>query len=121
MTKTEYLGTSEVAKLLGIPATDLYGWVGNDSRKRRPFFPKSQKRRSPKGNRRLIHQWITNEVLEFIKTAKEKPYYLLSENQYEKLKAKTQQQERRLVHSDFVDFNKLMFAQKQKRMEAVNG
>lgn len=115
MAKTEYLGTADVAKLLGIPTPHIYGWVSDDQRKKRPFFPKSKKIRNPKGNRRLIHQWDKQEVLVFIAAAREKPYYLLSEHQYKTLKAERQQKDETLPSV----FMALMFARKQKR-EVVN-
>ncbi|MEG9482797.1 hypothetical protein V6W59_11065 [Mannheimia sp. HC-2023] len=117
MPKAEYLNTKEVADLLGISAPHLYGWGSDDRRKRRPFFPKSQMARRPNSkDRRLVHQWKKSEILKFIKEAKEKPYYLLSEHQYEELKAENRQKDE-LPPSAFVEFNKLMFLQKQKRME----
>lgn len=117
MAKTEFIGSAEVAKLLGVSLPHLYGWGSDDRRKRRPFFPKSQMvRRATCGDRRLIHQWDKKAVLKFIKEAKEKPYYLLSEHQYEALKEEHRQKSE-LPPSAFVEFNKLMFTQKQKRME----
>ncbi|QHB18250.1 hypothetical protein [Mannheimia pernigra] len=117
MAKTEFIGSAEVAKLLDMSATNLYGWISDDRRKRRPFFPKSQMARRPNSkDRRLVHQWNKSEVLKFIKDAKEKPYYLLSEHQYEELKAERRQKDE-LPPSAFVEFNKMMFLQKQKRME----
>lgn len=121
MSKAEYLTAKEVASLLGISASHLYGWASDDRRKQRPFFPKSKMiRRSNGGDRRLIHQWDKKEILKFIKDAKEKPYYLLSEHQYEELKAENRQKSE-LPPSAFNAFHKQMYQLKQKRMEAVNG
>lgn len=121
MPKAEYLNTKEVADLLGISAPNLYGWGSDDRRKRRPFFPKSQMARRPNSkDRRLVHQWKKSEVLKFIKEAKRNPHYLLSEHQYEELKAESRQKDQ-LPPSAFNDFHKKMHQLKQKRMEAVNG
>ncbi|MDD0824615.1 hypothetical protein PTQ27_09110 [Mannheimia sp. AT1] len=118
MKKVEYLNSKEVAELLGISTANLYGWSQEDRTKRRPFFPKPQKLRSNAKDRRLILQYKKKDVLKFIKESKEKPYYLLSEANYEKLRQE-QKEKKALPVSVFNEFYKLMFKRKQKR-EADN-
>lgn len=114
MQKVEYLNSKEVAELLGISTTNLYGWSQEDRTKKRPFFPKPQKLMTNINGRRLIHQWKKKDIMKFIDEAKEKPYYLLSEANYEKFTQK-QNDNKPFQTLTFNELNKLMYQLKKRR------
>lgn len=121
MPKVEMIGTSEVAKLLSISEPSVYSWHSQDRARRRPFFPQPNKVKRNKrgGGRQYAYEWKKKDILKFINTLAEKPWYAFTEMKYEKYKAENASKPKALSISKFDEFHRLMYELKQKR-EANN-